>query len=617
MRKKFDVTGMTCSACSSHVEKAVTKIDGVKAVNVSLLTNSMQVDYNEAAVQEGDIIRAVQGAGYGASLPGKENARAVSAVQTAETERKAVKKRLIISFLFLIPLLYIAMHKMLMMWFNLPVPGFIEAAFHGTENALVFAFAQFILVLPIAYLNKRYFETGLKLLFKGAPNMDSLIAVGSAASLLYGIFAIFRIGYSLGHGNTEIVNLYADNLYFESAGTILTLITLGKYLEAKSKGKTSEAITKLMDLSPKVATVLREGVEQEVPIEQVLAGDIVLVRPGQGVPVDGTILEGSSAVDQSAITGESIPVEKSAGDQVIAATVNKAGFFKMRAEKVGKDTTLSGIIRLVEEAASSRAPIAKLADKISGIFVPVVMGIAAVAGIYWMIAGEGFEFALSTAIAVLVISCPCALGLATPVAIMVGTGKGAENGILIKSAEALETAHSVKTVVLDKTGTLTEGKPRVTDLLPEGGGRGEISAYAGGFDRKAFRASARGGDFGARKSGRFAAVGGERFLCRAGQGDIRQSARPRLFRRERRVYGRLRHRYLGRGAKSHFACGRGQNASVFCRGEQARRRHRRGRCAQAHQQSGRPGISADGDRSRHADGGQRQNGGGHTAADGH
>ncbi len=314
-------------------------------------------------------------------------------------------------------------------------------------------------------MNRKYYKVGFKTLFKGSPNMDSLIAIGSTAAMVYGIIAIYMIGYGLGHGDSEMVSRYSMDLYFESAAMILALITLGKYLETRSKGKTSEAITKLMDLAPKTALVERGGTEIEIPVEEVAVGDMVIVKPGQSIPVDGEIAEGSSAVDESALTGESIPVEKHPGDRVIAATINKSGWFKFRATKVGGDTTLAQIIALVEDAANSKAPIAKLADKVSGIFVPVVIGIAVLAAAAWLVAGYSVEFALSTGIAVLVISCPCALGLATPVAIMVGTGKGAENGILIKSAEALETAHTINTVVLDKTGTITEGKPRVTDLV--------------------------------------------------------------------------------------------------------------------------------------------------------
>ncbi|WP_444641219.1 heavy metal translocating P-type ATPase [Caproiciproducens sp. R1] len=471
MNKKFNVTGMTCSACSANVEKSVRKLNGVSSVNVNLLSNSMTVDYDDTVANDYEVIRAVENAGYGASVYSRKantNAKSQPQENPVQKELQSMKTRLIVSFTFLIPLLYLAMHHMLKEWIGLPVPEFIKAAFHGPENGVVFAFAQFLLLLPIAYVNRKYFQVGFKTLAKRAPNMDSLIAIGSTAAIVYGIFAIFKIGYALGHGEMETADHFLMDLYFESAGTILALITLGKYLEARSKGKTSEAITKLMDLAPKTAVVIRDGAEVEIPVEEVVVGDILPVRPGQSIPVDGIIVEGSSSIDQSALTGESIPVEKHVGDKVIAATINKTGYFKFEAQKVGDDTTLAQIIDLVEEASSSKAPIAKLADKISGIFVPVVICIAIVSAAAWMIAGQSFEFALSIGIAVLVISCPCALGLATPVAIMVGTGKGASNGILIKSAEALETAHTVNTVVLDKTGTITEGKPKVTDILTTG-----------------------------------------------------------------------------------------------------------------------------------------------------
>jgi Cu+-exporting ATPase len=468
MKQKFQVTGMSCSACSAAVERSVKKVDGVKSVSVSLLTNSMLVEY-EGNKQEA-IIRAVEEAGYGA-FPSDEEKRQTEnrGEDTFSAQQKAAKTRLIVSFAFWIPLMYLAMHHMLYMWFGLPVPPFMTAAFHGTENGVVFALTQFLLLLPILYVNRSYYRTGFRALAKRAPNMDSLIAVGSSAAVAYGIYAIYRIGWAIGHGNLAVAEQSLSNLYFESAGTILTLITLGKYLEARSKGKTSEAITKLVQLAPKTATVERDGNETEIPVEQVKVGDIVVVRPGQRIPVDGVVTEGISSVDQSAVTGESIPVAKKPGDQVIAATVNGTGFFKFRAEKVGEDTTLAQIIRLMEEAGSSKAPIAKLADRVSGVFVPVVIAIAIVAAVGWLLAGQSFEFALSIGISVLVISCPCALGLATPVAIMVGTGRGAADGILIKSGEALEAAQSIKTIVLDKTGTITEGKPRVTDVLAADG----------------------------------------------------------------------------------------------------------------------------------------------------
>lgn len=458
MNKKFSVTGMTCSACSASVEKAVKKLEGINSVSVNLLTNSMVVDYNEETIDENNIIQAVTSAGYGASVFSKnKNEIKVSDKMRVEDEIKEMKKRLIISFTFLIPLMYISMGHMM----GLPLPPFLS----GLEKAISYGMTQFLLALIIVYVNRKYYQVGFKTLFKGSPNMDTLIAIGSSAAMIYGIFAIYRMGYGLGIQDFELVEKYHMDLYFESAAMILALITLGKYLEKKSKGKTSEAITKLMDLAPKTATVLRNNKEVIVSIEEVIKDDIVIVKPGESIPVDGVIIEGKSSIDQSAITGESIPVEKNIGDKVIAATINKNGYFKFKAEKVGDDTTLAQIISLVEDASSSKAPIAKLADKISGVFVPVVISISIIATIVWLLVGKSFEFSLSIGIAVLVISCPCALGLATPVAIMVGTGKGAENGILIKSAEALETAHKIQTVVLDKTGTITEGKPKVTDIV--------------------------------------------------------------------------------------------------------------------------------------------------------
>ena len=479
MKQQFNVTGMTCSACSSHVEKAVSKVPGVSAVAVSLLTNSMQVTYDEAAVAPDAIIQAVVSAGYGASLPRPAGGKAASAAPREDVmadELKRMKRRLIWSFVFLIPLFYISMGHML----GAPLPGFLV----GTENALAFAFTQFLLVLPIMYLNDKYYKVGFKALFHGAPNMDSLIAVGSAAAVLYGVFAIYQIGWGLGHGDMALAEHYHMNLYFEGAGTILTLITLGKFLETRSKGKTSEAITRLMDLAPKTASVLRDGAEVELPVDQVRVGDHIVVRPGQSIPVDGVVTEGTSSVDESALTGESIPVDKGPGDRVTAASINKSGSFTFEALRVGEDTTLAQMIRLVEEASSSKAPIAKLADRVAGVFVPVVMVIAAVSAAVWLIATGDVTRALTAGVAVLVISCPCALGLATPVAIMVGTGKGAENGILIKSAEALEALHTIDTVVLDKTGTLTQGKPRVTDLLPmEGVTEEELLCVAASLEK--------------------------------------------------------------------------------------------------------------------------------------
>ncbi|MDO4679349.1 MAG: heavy metal translocating P-type ATPase, partial [Eubacteriales bacterium] len=427
-KEKFDVTGMTCSACSSRVEKCVSKLEGASNVTVNLLTNSMQVEYDESVLSERQIIDAVVKAGYGANVQNAKNSASSSqgktAVQTGnpvEEQMKNMKFRLIVSFVFLVPLMYVSMGHMV----GLPLPGFLS----GVENAVSFAFTQFLLCLPIIFVNRKYYIKGFQTLYHLAPNMDSLIAIGSTASLVYGIVAIYRMSYGLGSGDMELVHRYYHDLYFESAAMILALITVGKYLEARSKGKTSEALTKLLDLAPKTAVVERGGREEEIPVEQVQAGDIVVVRPGNSIPVDGFIIEGSTSIDEAAITGESIPVHKQVNDTVIAATMNKTGFIRFKATRVGDDTTFSQIIRLVEEASSSKAPIAKTADKIAGIFVPAVMAIALVTAIGWLISGATFEFAFSCAVSVLVISCPCALGLATPVAIMVGTGKGAENGI--------------------------------------------------------------------------------------------------------------------------------------------------------------------------------------------
>ena len=482
-KETYDVTGMSCAACSSRVEKAVARQSGVQQVSVNLLKNSMVVEYDESAISSAQIVAAVEQAGYGASLHAKPGA-AVPAAQSgkqgglsaAQEAYRGMKRRLALSLVFTVPLFYLSMGHM-MGW---PLPG----CFLGMENAMVFAFTQFLLLIPIVFINRQYYIGGCKALIQRAPNMDSLIALGSGAAILYGIFAIYKIGIGFGRMDMDTVHTYMMELYFESAGTILTLITMGKTMEARAKGKTSEAITKLMDLAPKTATVERDGTEHIIPAAEVQPGDVLIVKAGESVPVDGVVLEGASAVDESALTGESIPVEKQAGDTVIGATINKSGYFKMRATKVGDDTTLAQIVRLVDEATSSKAPIAKLADKVSGVFVPVVIAIAVLATCAWLLAGHSVEFALSIGISVLVISCPCALGLATPTAIMVGTGRGAVNGILIKSAEALETAHSVTTVVLDKTGTITQGKPVVTDVLPVGTGRDRLLTIAASLEKR-------------------------------------------------------------------------------------------------------------------------------------
>lgn len=455
----FNITGMTCSACVSHVEKAVKKLNGVEVVSVNLMTNNMKVRFDDTVLKPSDIEAAVAEAGYSALQATSSPAHAPnsSSAKSKENEQKIMKRRLFWSFVFLIPLFYISMGHML----HFPLPAFLS----GTENLLCYALTQFLLTIPIVYLNDSYYKTGFKALWHRSPNMDSLVALGSSAAILYSLFVVYQLAVGFGHNDPLLIEQYHMELYFEGAGMILTLITVGKYLETRSRSKTSQAIEKLMDLAPKTANVIRNGKEITIAAEEVLPGDRVRVRPGEKIPVDGVIIEGSSTVDESALTGESLPVDKFEGDNVASATINKSGSFIFEATRVGKDTTLAQIIRLVEDASASKAPIARLADKIAGIFVPTVISIALLTFIAWLLCGEAFAFALTSAVAVLVISCPCALGLATPVAIMVATGKGAENGILIKSAAALETLHRIDTVVLDKTGTITEGKPKVTDIV--------------------------------------------------------------------------------------------------------------------------------------------------------
>ena len=470
MKKRYKIEGMSCSACSSAVQKSVSKESGVLHAEVNLLTERMSVEYDESQITDDAIVAAVVKAGYGASVedstgevsPATEQPQARSSA--VQNDVSSARFRLILSFSFLLPLMYLAMHHMMKMWIGLPVPGFIVDFFHGPENGIAYTFTQFLLLLPILYVNRKFFQVGFRTLLHRAPNMDSLIAIGSSAAVIYGVYVIFRIGFLLGRGDLMSVEPLLDNIYFESAGTILTLITLGKFLEERSKRRTSDAINKLISLSPETAILVSGKEEKEVPVSQIVPGDILAVRPGTRVPVDGVIVEGSGAIDQSAITGESLPVEKMPGDSVVTASVNQNGFFLMRAVKVGEDTTLAQIIRLMDEASSSKAPIARLADKVSGVFVPIVIAIAVITAVVWILLGQSAEFALTAAVSVLVISCPCALGLATPVAIMVGTGKGAAAGILVKSAEALEKLSGVDTVVVDKTGTLTEGSPRITFL---------------------------------------------------------------------------------------------------------------------------------------------------------
>ncbi|MDB1902615.1 heavy metal translocating P-type ATPase [Collinsella aerofaciens] len=470
---KFDVGGMTCAACQAHVDRAVSKLDGVESVAVNLLAGSMMVDYDPAQVSPDDICTAVDRAGYSASpvstgtdavQSGSAQARSGAAHMESPTKKleaaaSAMRTRLIVSIVFLIPLFYIGMGHML----GWPLPGI----FTDHTHSMTLALTELALLIPIVYINDAYFINGFKSLAHGAPTMDALIAVGATASIARSLYAMFIMADQLAAGQVhEAMMTSMDNLYFESAGTILSLVTVGKYLETRSKSKTGGAIEALIDLAPKTATVVAEdGTEATVDVDAILPGQVLRVRPGESIPVDGVVLKGSSAVDESALTGESIPVEKTAGDTVNAATVNRTGSFTFRATRVGADTSLAKIIQLVEDANATKAPIARMADKVAGVFVPVVFVISAVTFVAWMVLTGSVNEALTSAVAVLVISCPCALGLATPVAIMVGTGKGAEMGILFKSAEALENLRSVGTVVLDKTGTVTRGKPAVTDIV--------------------------------------------------------------------------------------------------------------------------------------------------------
>lgn len=463
-KQVFDIRGMSCAACSAHIEKDLAKLEGVSKVSVNLLNNSMQIDYDERKLSESEIVRAVESAGYGAT-PRSERVTAKdprAEREAADRERVRAlgeqKSRLIVSLFFAALLFYLSMGHMM----NWPLPSI----FLGAENAMIFAFTQFLLLLPILAVNRATFKNGFKTLLRGSPTMDSLIAIGSGAAVLYGIYAIFKIAYGFSISDMAIVHDFSMDLYFESAGTILALVGLGKFMEAKAKSKTTDAIARLIDLSPKTALVTRDGTEIEIPLEEVVSGDLVIVKSGESIPVDAVVIEGQAAVDESAITGESIPVSKVEGDRVIGATILQSGFLKVRATRVGSDSTLSRIIQLVNEASASKAPIAKLADRVSAVFVPVVIAIAVLAVVIWLMMGATFEFALSIGITVLVISCPCALGLATPTAIMVGTGRGASLGILYKDAEALETAGHLDTLVFDKTGTVTEGKPVVVDIIP-------------------------------------------------------------------------------------------------------------------------------------------------------
>lgn len=464
MKKELlDITGMSCSACSSRIEKVVSKMQGVEQISVNLLTNNAHISFDESVVDEAAIIARIEKLGFGASFhtQAANAAPTTNPQDTAAQELAEMRKRLIWSLIFAGLIFYQHMGRM---W-NWPLPGFIL----GQENELINALLQMLWCIPVLFIDRKYFIHGARNLLNGAPNMDSLICIGSGASFIYGLYAVFGLAYAFGHNRLDLIPGFADALYFEASAVILALVTVGKFMEARAKSHTSDAIKALMKLTPKTALVERHGVQGEIPVEDVVTGDVLIVKSGASVPVDGIITEGSGALDESAITGESLPVDKTLGDKVTGGTINQSGYFKMEATAVGANTTLAKIIALVDEATSSKAPIAKLADKVSGYFVPAVISIAVLAGAVWLALGASWHFAITIAISVLVISCPCALGLATPTAIMVGTGRGARSGILIKSATALETAHKVDTVILDKTGTITEGKPVVTDVLPAAG----------------------------------------------------------------------------------------------------------------------------------------------------
>ena len=463
-KEKYDITGMSCAACSARVEKTVGGLSGIDNVAVNLLTNSMQVSYDENVLSQQDIMQAVEGAGYGAAVHGDK--QALPAEKQAKDDMKSKKRKLGWSIALLIVEMYISMHQMIYSYLGISVPNFIRTVFDGPENALAFAFTQLLLVLPITLLNKNYYVNGFKNLIARSPNMDSLVGVGSAAALLYGVVNIYYIGWCLGHGAYDLVTQYSANLYFESAAMIVTLVSVGKYLEAKAKHSTTAALRRLMDYAPKTVLVEYNGIETEIQADQLVVGDVIIAKPGTVIAADGVIIEGKTSIDESAITGESIPVDKTIGDKLVSGAVNINGYIKYQAHQVGAATTLNQLIALVEEAAGSKAPMAKLADRIAGVFVPIVMMISLLTGGVWLLGGYGGEMAFSMAVSVLVISCPCALGLATPVAIMAGIGKGAENGLLIKSGEILETVSKVSTIVLDKTGTITKGKPAVTDIIP-------------------------------------------------------------------------------------------------------------------------------------------------------
>lgn len=476
VKERFSVSGMSCAACQANVERAVRKINGVKTVEVSLISSKMNVEYDPMLTNDAEIISAVCKIGYGADKSDGKTVKKEMKENSARTEQEGMRKRLLLSIAFMIPLMYIAMGHMI----GLPMPSF----FTGIQNALIGAITQMLIAIVVIFINRKFFTVGTKALIKGSPNMDSLIMIGSGASFIYGVIVIYRMAYSMGHQNLEAVSNHSHDLYFESAAMILTLVTLGKYLEARSKAKTTSAIDKLIDLTPKTATVLRDGTEVKIPSSEIVKGDVIVVKPGEAIAVDGRVVSGYGYVDQSSVTGESVPVKKSQGDTVISATLNKNGSFNFEATKVGEETTISQIIQMVERASETKAPIARLADKVSGIFVPAVITVSVITFITWLLLGYDVDFALSLAISVLVISCPCALGLATPVAIMAGTGKAAQYGILIKSAQALETLHGIDTVVLDKTGTVTKGEPSVTDISAFSISETELLKYAYSLESK-------------------------------------------------------------------------------------------------------------------------------------
>lgn len=476
MKKQLlDITGMSCSACSSRIEKVVNRMQGVEQMSVNLLKNNAHVTFDESVVDEKAIIARIEKLGFGARVHAANVAAPVSQQDTAAQEMEEMRQRLIGSLLFAGLVFYQHMGRM---W-GWPLPSFIL----GQENELINALLQMLWCIPVLFIDRKYFIHGVRNLLSGAPNMDSLIAVGSGASFIYGLYSVFGMAYAFGHNRLDLLPGFADALYFEASAVILALVTVGKFMEARAKSHTSDAIKALMNLTPKTALVERHGLQGEIPVEEVVTGDVLIVKSGASVPVDGKIIEGSAALDESALTGESLPVDKTIGDKVIGGTINRSGYFKMEATAIGADTALAKIIALVDEATSSKAPIAKLADKVSGYFVPAVIGIAVLAAVVWLALGASWHFALTIAISVLVISCPCALGLATPTAIMVGTGRGAKSGILIKSATALETAHKIDTVILDKTGTITAGKPVVTDILPIKITENELLAFAAGLEK--------------------------------------------------------------------------------------------------------------------------------------